>query len=106
MLLDRETVCSHASVRPEQTAKAQFATTNEDIIRHPDEVRIDTAPNNYGIAFWSHDDGSRGTIVIWRPGSDGGTVFSPDRGYDYFADGDWMTNSKLHHATYYGRSGQ
>ena len=64
----------------------------EDINRSPDEVRIDTALNNYGIAFSSHDDGSRGTIVIWRPGSDGGTIFSPDDGYAYFSKGRWGTN--------------
>jgi hypothetical protein len=76
---------------PNRPTRSEFRAMTEDIIRNPDEVRIDTAPNNYGIAFWSHDDGSRGTIVIWRPGSDGGTVFSPGDGYDYFDSDRWKT---------------
>ncbi|PEN14734.1 hypothetical protein CRI94_00095 [Longibacter salinarum] len=77
---------------PDGPTRADFRAMTEDIIRNPDEVRIDTTPNNYGIGFWSHDYGSRGTIVIWRPGSGGGTVFSPDDGYEYFNEGRWRTN--------------
>jgi len=47
---------------------------------------------SFGIAFWSDRYGVRGTFVVWRPGVDGGTAFSPDDGRDYFDDGDWKTN--------------
>jgi len=77
---------------PDGPTRAEFREMTEDIIRNPDDYAVDTAPGNYGFAFWSNDYGSRGTIVIWRPGADGGTVFSPDDGRDYFDEGRWRTN--------------
>jgi len=65
----------------------------EDVIRNPDDIDFDMAPYNFGIAFWSDQYGVRGTFVVWRPGVDGGTAFSPVDGRDFFDEGTWKTGN-------------
>jgi len=78
---------------PGVESKEEFKDVIEDVIRNPDAIDLDTAPYNFGIAFWSDAYGERGTIVIWRPGVDGGTAFSPDDGRDFFDEGTWKTGN-------------
>jgi len=73
-------------------SKEEFKTMIEDVIHNPDDIDFDMTPYNFGIAFWSDAYGERGTIVIWRPGVDGGTAFSPDQGRAFFDNGIWKTN--------------
>jgi len=79
---------------PDIQSKEEFETMIEDVIRNPDDLDFDMAPYNFGIAFWSDRYGvvGPGTIVIWRPGVDAGTAFSPDDGRDFFDNGIWKTN--------------